>query len=50
MSSDGRVGLAHRRLAIIDLTDEAAQPMVDPSSGNVLVFNGEIYNYAYLQM
>jgi asparagine synthase (glutamine-hydrolysing) len=37
--------LAHRRLAIIDLTQGAAQPMRDRSCGNVLVFNGEIYNY-----
>ena len=35
--------LAHRRLVIIDLTKEAQQPMIDRD--NVLVFNGEIYNY-----
>src|ERR1039457_2217740 len=37
--------LAHRRLSILDLTPAAAQPMVDPVTDNVLVFNGEIYNY-----
>ena len=37
--------VVHRRLAIIDLSDDAAQPMHEPSSGAVLVFNGEIYNY-----
>jgi asparagine synthase (glutamine-hydrolysing) len=37
--------LAHRRLSILDLTDCAAQPMVDPATGKVVVFNGEIYNY-----
>jgi asparagine synthase (glutamine-hydrolysing) len=42
------VGLVHRRLAIIDLSDEAAQPMHSPV-GNVISFNGEIYNYRELQ-
>ncbi len=41
------VGLAHRRLAIIDL-DGGAQPMTD-AAGNVLVFNGEIYNFRELR-
>jgi len=41
--------LAHRRLAILDLTSAAAQPMVDPMSGHVLVLNGEIYNYLQLR-
>ncbi len=46
--SDGRdIGLAHRRLAIIDLSDTAAQPMHDGSL--VLSFNGEIYNHAELR-
>jgi len=48
-SADRRLGLAHRRLAIIDLTDAAAQPMQDPETGNVVVFNGEIYNYRSLR-
>ncbi len=41
--------LAHRRLAIIDLSPTANQPMLDSSTGNAIVFNGEIYNYASLR-
>lgn len=39
-----RCVLAHRRLSIIDLSPLGHQPMLDPDTGNVLVFNGEIYN------
>ncbi len=42
-----RVGLAHRRLAIIDLSDAARQPMTAPGP-NVITYNGEIYNYREL--
>jgi len=42
--TDGPVGLAHRRLSIIDIKD-GAQPMHDPDTGCVLTYNGEIYNY-----
>src|SRR3954470_11498463 len=49
LDDDARTGLAHRRLAIIDLSDTAAQPMVDESSRYVLVFNGEIYNFRALR-
>ena len=38
--------LGHRRLAIIDLTDRAAQPMASPRGPIWLTFNGEIYNFA----
>ena len=41
--------LAHRRLSILDLSSAAAQPMVDPVTGHVLVLNGEIYNYRDLR-
>jgi len=37
--------LAHRRLSILDLSPAGAQPMTDPVTGHVLVFNGEIYNF-----
>ena len=42
---EGTVALGHRRLAIIDLSEFGAQPMVDTKSGCVIVYNGEIYNY-----
>ena len=45
LSVDSSVGLAHRRLAVIDLSPAAHQPMVDNKTGNVLVYNGEIYNF-----
>jgi asparagine synthase (glutamine-hydrolysing) len=41
--------LAHRRLSILDLSPAGAQPMVDPVTGQVVVFNGEIYNYRDLR-
>src|SRR5262249_35303631 len=41
--------LAHRRLSILDLSPAGAQPMVDPVTGHVLTFNGEIYNFADLR-
>jgi asparagine synthase (glutamine-hydrolysing) len=43
--SDGRVGLGYTRLAIIDLSEAAHQPMVDESGRVRLVFNGEMYNF-----
>jgi asparagine synthase (glutamine-hydrolysing) len=41
--------LAHRRLSILDLSPAGAQPMVDPLTGHVVVFNGEIYNFGELR-
>ncbi|HYK02418.1 MAG TPA: asparagine synthase (glutamine-hydrolyzing) [Thermoanaerobaculia bacterium] len=49
ISPDGRVGLGSRRLAIIDLSPEGAQPMWDSAGELAIVFNGEIYNYAELR-
>ena len=46
---DPRLQLGHRRLAIIDLSLAAGQPMTDPQHGHVLAFNGEIYNYQDLR-
>eukprot|EP00003_Mantamonas_plastica_P029110 TRINITY_DN6850_c0_g1_i1.p1 TRINITY_DN6850_c0_g1~~TRINITY_DN6850_c0_g1_i1.p1 ORF type:complete len:614 (-),score=54.84 TRINITY_DN6850_c0_g1_i1:4722-6563(-) len=48
ISSGESVGLAHRRLSIIDLTDHGTQPMIAPND-TVLTFNGEIYNYIELK-
>ncbi len=41
--------LGHARLSIIDLTPQGHQPMVDPETGNCIVFNGEIYNFQMLR-
>ena len=47
--SDGRVQLGHTRLAIVD-PSAGQQPWIDEVSGTVLVFNGEIYNFAELRV
>ena len=44
-----RVGLGHRRLKIIDLSDAATQPMTNEDETLWLVFNGEIYNFRELR-
>ena len=46
---DGPAALGHRRLAIIDLSPRAHQPMVDPVIGLSIVYNGAIYNYPELR-
>jgi asparagine synthase (glutamine-hydrolysing) len=48
-SEDGRVGLAHRRLSILDLSPLGHQPMHLPGRGLSIVFNGEIYNFVELR-
>lgn len=45
----GRPVMAHRRLAIIDMSAESAQPMSDPTGRYWLTFNGQIYNYVELR-
>lgn len=44
-----KIALGHNRLAIIDLTPEANQPMQDRSGRYEIIFNGEIYNYLELK-
>lgn len=45
---EGRVGLGHRRLSILDLSEAGSQPMFNEDHSLALVFNGEIYNYLEL--
>lgn len=47
--TDGNLGLGHRRLAIIDLTEDGHQPMAYADGNLVITFNGEIYNYRELR-
>ncbi|MCP5404772.1 MAG: asparagine synthase (glutamine-hydrolyzing) [Pseudomonadaceae bacterium] len=49
LNKAGTVGLAHRRLSIVDLSTAADQPMVSPDGQHALVFNGEIYNHAQVR-
>jgi len=49
ISRDGRLGLGHRRLSIIDLSPSAGQPMASADGAIQLVFNGEIYNHAEIR-
>lgn len=48
-SPEQEVIFAHRRLAIIDLSEGGAQPKIDPVNQNAVTFNGEIYNYLELK-
>jgi asparagine synthase (glutamine-hydrolysing) len=47
--AQGRLAVAHRRLKIMDLSERAQQPMIDPLLGLGLVFNGAIYNHPELR-
>jgi len=49
LSDDHKVGLSHRRLAIVNLTNDATQPMTDADGSVQLTYNGEIYNHLELR-
>jgi asparagine synthase (glutamine-hydrolysing) len=49
LEDNDRVALGHRRLAILDLTDAARQPMTSPSGRYIMSYNGEIYNFLELR-
>ena len=49
LDADAVVGLGHRRLSIVDLSDAGAQPMLSPKGRYVIAFNGEIYNHTDLR-
>jgi asparagine synthase (glutamine-hydrolysing) len=49
IDKNGRIGLGHNRLSIIDLSNAGHQPMVNDANGDVLSFNGEIYNFRDLR-
>lgn len=46
---DGPVGLGHRRLSIIDLSERGRQPLSTPDGRYVITYNGEVYNYLELR-
>lgn len=45
ISEDGNVALGHRRLSVVDLSQNGSQPMASHSGRYVIAYNGEIYNY-----
>jgi asparagine synthase (glutamine-hydrolysing) len=49
VSENRKVGLAHRRLSIIDLSESASQPMCNEDGTLWISFNGEIYNHAEIR-
>ena len=48
-SNDCRIGLAHQRLKVLDLSDSGHQPMISKSGRYVLSYNGEVYNYTEIR-
>ena len=49
VDAEARIGLGHRRLAIVDLSEAGHQPMQSPGGRYLISFNGEIYNHADLR-
>src|SRR5262245_21311401 len=49
IDDDSGVAVGHNRLSIIDLSPDGHQPMMNPNNGDVLTFNGEIYNFRELR-
>jgi asparagine synthase (glutamine-hydrolysing) len=51
LRTDGQaqLGFGFRRLSIIDLTEAGHQPMTDDQTGNLIVFNGEVYNFGEIR-
>lgn len=48
--TDGPLGLGHRRLSIIDLSEAGHQPMMSRDSRYVMAYNGEVYNYQEIRL
>src|SRR5215470_13149912 len=46
---DGALGVGHRRLSILDLSERGHQPMTTPDGRYTISYNGEIYNYLELR-
>lgn len=49
VSKNKKLLLTHNRLSIIDISQNAAQPMISENKNYIISFNGEIYNHTYLK-